>query len=320
MTGRNLLVRDRLNYSGTFGHGSHARLINDYYPMLELSIDQIQYSLFDNMPQKIVIKKKLCNSISGYTYRHDGIIWHPDIFWNIKSFLSIEDNHNLWIAHRIEDTVVRPEPNKIDGTSNTKYIQWSIRQVSMVVKYTPNSILLIIHYRYFELLDMIVQKLYDKDLIRVSRNNLDRIFSPFVSNAIYSFGLITITHSLHHPSNPHKFDYYRLIDILSENIQHRSRPIKSSNYCIINLSVRISMYNSIQSMLRVLHIRQKRIRIEKKNVRMGICQSKIIRLYERIASITIYIPDRTLIFISELMFWVYIIYYFYGREYGISDF
>jgi hypothetical protein len=42
----------------------------------------------------------------------------------------------------------------------------------------------------------------------------------------------------------------------------------------------------------------------------GICQSKIIRMGKRIASITISIPDRTRIFISALMFWVYIMYYF----------
>lgn len=101
------------------------------------STTDIRYQILRKPEQKI-----LNNSISSYKHRRDGAMWIPDVYKNIKSFLSQDSRRNLWEAHSIDFIDRKPYPYKfvtdVITHPNPSYILWSLRQLPIELYYHIN--------------------------------------------------------------------------------------------------------------------------------------------------------------------------------------
>jgi hypothetical protein len=87
--------------------------------------------------------KRVSNtSITGYSHIRHGTMWIPDIYQTIITFLSNEDHHKFWIAHKVNTYMSRPNPNKYKTVANPQYIIWSNMQLPIqltICIYTLNN-------------------------------------------------------------------------------------------------------------------------------------------------------------------------------------
>jgi len=79
------------------------------------------------------------NSISAYKHKHDGAMWIPDVYSNIKSFLNQDDRLSLCIAHDLQIEDKRPDPYKNKPEINPEYIMWSLRQVQKPLSFNDST-------------------------------------------------------------------------------------------------------------------------------------------------------------------------------------
>lgn len=73
--------------------------------------------------------------ISAYKQRHDGIMWNKDIYGIIVSFLTSDEHHLLWCAHKRYPTDYSPDPYKLTPLVSPKYVMWSLRHLP--IRITP---------------------------------------------------------------------------------------------------------------------------------------------------------------------------------------
>jgi len=108
--------------------------IRDILPSVNIPFHEC-FITFDDLGNPKVYKKPINNSISAYRHKHDGVIWIPNIYSNIKSFLDQDDRLSLCIAHDLQIEDKRPDPYKNRPEINPEYIMWSLRQMPKFINF-----------------------------------------------------------------------------------------------------------------------------------------------------------------------------------------